>query len=115
MADVAIPQEVWSHAIALRPQTSIDWLLHGFVATGNITLLTSQWKAGKTTLLTLLLSRRAQGGTLAGLAVRPGKSVVVSEEPESVWGERIRRLQLGDSLCLFARPFHGFPSPDQWQ
>ena len=36
----------------LVPQASVtDWLLHGYLARGNITLLTSQWKAGKTTLL----------------------------------------------------------------
>jgi hypothetical protein len=29
---------------------------------GKVTLLTSQWKAGKTTLLSVLLARLKQGG-----------------------------------------------------
>ena len=49
-------------------EPAADWLLHGFVARGNLTLLTSLWKAGKTTLLSLLLSRRKHDGLLAGRA-----------------------------------------------
>src|SRR6516162_11499627 len=41
-----------------------DWLCHGYLAAGNATLLTSQWKAGKTTLLALLLDRMSKGGEL---------------------------------------------------
>ena len=81
MTNVTIPQEVWDHQVTASAPQPIDWLWHGFVAGGNLTLLTSQWKAGKTTLLSLLLSRRKNGGQLAGLAIKPGKSVVVSEEP----------------------------------
>ena len=45
------------------------------------TLLTGHGKlTGKTTLLSILLSRRARGGQLAGLAVNPGKTIIVSEE-----------------------------------
>ena len=39
----------------------IDWLWQGYLAGGNLTLLTSQWKTGKTTLLALLLDRLRQG------------------------------------------------------
>jgi len=42
---------------------------------GNITLLTSQWKSGKTTLIAVLLSRLKAGGQLAGLPVLPGRAV----------------------------------------
>jgi hypothetical protein len=51
-----------------------DWLWHGYLAAGNVTLLTSPWKAGKTTLTAALLSRMA-AGELAGSAVRPGKAL----------------------------------------
>src|SRR5262249_44299884 len=84
MANVNFPQEYWDHEVVALPDIPVDWLWHGFVAGGNVTLLTSQWKAGKTTLLSLLLSRRKQGGQLAGLPVKPGKTVVVSEEPASL-------------------------------
>jgi hypothetical protein len=36
----------------MAPQP-VDWLRHGFVSVGNLTLLTNQWQAGKTTLLAL--------------------------------------------------------------
>ena len=49
-------------------EPSADWLWHGFLARANLTLLTGMWKSGKTTLLSLLLSRRKTGGSLAGLA-----------------------------------------------
>ena len=41
---------------------AIDWLWQGYLARGSLTLLTSLWKAGKTTLLTGLLQRLGSGG-----------------------------------------------------
>jgi hypothetical protein len=92
-----------------------DWLWHGILARGNVTLLTSQWKAGKTTLLSLLLARRKQGGTLAGLAVQPGKSLIVTEEAPGLWADRARRLDFGGQVCFLSRPFRHVPDPDEWQ
>jgi hypothetical protein len=42
------------------------WLWQGFIAFGSISLLTSRWKMGKTTRLSVLLSRLRTGGELAG-------------------------------------------------
>jgi hypothetical protein len=56
------------------------WLWHGYLSAGRVTLLTSQWKSGKTTLVSLLLARMQQGGQLAGLPVSAGKALVISEE-----------------------------------
>ena len=47
-----------------------------------VTLLTSRWKIGKTTLLSVFLSRSREGGVLAGGEVKPCKVIVVSEEPK---------------------------------
>jgi hypothetical protein len=52
----------------------IDWLWRGYLAPGQITLLTSLWKSGKTTLLDFLLARQKDGRNLLGLPVRPAKS-----------------------------------------
>jgi len=60
-----------------------------------VTALISPPKAGKTTLLSHVLARFNQGGQLAGLAVAPGRALVVSEEAASDWGARCRRLALG--------------------
>jgi len=115
MTNSAIPQEVWDHQVTAMAPQPLDWLWHGFVAPGNLTLLTSQWKAGKTTLLSLLLSRRKGGGQLAGLAIKPGKSVVVSEEPLSLWADRARCLDFGGQVCFISRPFLTIPKPEDWQ
>jgi hypothetical protein len=44
-----------------RPSRN-NWLWHGYLAGGELTLLTSLWKSGKTTLLSVLLSRMRDGG-----------------------------------------------------
>src|SRR5215831_17451340 len=45
-----------------RQQQSIPWLWDGLIAEDAITLLSGPEKAGKTTLLSLLLDRRRDGG-----------------------------------------------------
>ena len=114
MADV-VPQAQWDYEIAAGTERAADWLWHGFVGKGNTTLLTSMWKAGKTTLLSMLLSLRKTGGTLAGLAVKPGKTVVISEEHTGLWAERARRYDFGGNVCFFCRPFRNLPTPQEWQ
>ena len=57
-----------------------SWIWEGYLAPGNVTLLTSQWKSGKTTLISILLSRMREGGELLGHRLAKGKAVVVSEE-----------------------------------
>lgn len=115
MSNAALQPEIWDHEIAAASPAAIDWLWHGFVASSNVSLLTSQWKAGKTTLLALLLARRKAGGALAGLAVRPGKSVVVSEEAMTLWSERCRQHDFGGQVCFITQPFRSIPRPGEWQ
>jgi hypothetical protein len=86
------------------------WLWHGLLAPGKLTVLTSLWKSGKTTLLAHLLSQRRQGGEFLGLAVAPGVSLVVSEEPRDLWPQRRRRHHLGAELGVLTRPFPGRPT-----
>ncbi len=90
------------------------WLWRGYLAAGDVTLLTSQWKAGKTTLLSVLLDRMGRGGELAGLGVAPGRAAVVSEEAAEKWLRRGERLDLGGHVTWFCRPFAGRPRPGQW-
>src|SRR5439155_18267991 len=98
---------------AARPGTS--WVWQGYLARGAVTLLTSQWKAGKTTLVSILLARMAAGGELAGLALAPGKAIVVSEEGPEHWLRRGARLNFGDHVGWFCRPFRGRPRRDEWE
>jgi RecA-family ATPase len=91
-----------------------DWLWDGYLAAGNVTLLTSPWKAGKTTLTAALLSRMAAGGAMAGSAVRPGKALVLSEEAPALWNARRERFPFGPHICWVCRPFAGKPTAAQW-
>jgi hypothetical protein len=91
-----------------------DWLWHGYLAPRNLTLLTSLWKAGKSTLISLLLARMKTGGTLAGLPVRAGRAVVISEEPPEKWIERSQRVDLDGHVDWFCLPFTGPPTEEAW-
>ncbi len=91
------------------------WLWHGYLGAGRMTLLTSQWKAGKTTLLANLVARMARGGTLAGLPVAAAKVAILSEEGPSNWEARCRKLSIGNHVSFFCRPFRGRPSPADWR
>jgi hypothetical protein len=51
-------------------QRATNWLWQGYLVPGGVTVLTSQWKAGKSTLISVLLARMKAGGLLAGLPVR---------------------------------------------
>jgi len=95
--------------------TNLDWLWTGYMGPGLVTLLTSQWKCGKTTLLSVLIARMGAGGTLAGREVRPGRVVVVSEEDQKLWARRCRQLGIGQHARFMCRPFRGRqPSLDEW-
>ena len=105
---------VWSGD--LKPVTrDVSWVWDGYLAPMNITVLTSQWKSGKTTLLSVLLARRAAGGTLASRALKPGPTAVVCEEHEGHWEQRRRTLDFGNDVAFFCRPTPGRkPSKAQW-
>ncbi|MCI0379432.1 MAG: hypothetical protein L0215_17630, partial [Gemmataceae bacterium] len=132
----------WGRNLGANVITSADWIWPGYFARGCVTMLTSLWKAGKTTLISLLLSRRGSadvgsvgydpasepadnascvghnpvasvGAQLAGRPVQPGQSVVLSEEHESIWAGRSRRLDLGN-VFFYCQPFDGKPTQAAW-
>ena len=82
-------------------QATVSWLWEGMLAAGNVTLLTSVWKAGKSSLLALLLAGRREGGVLLGRMIEAGASTVVSEEPAELWRRRARRS--GSLRCASVR------------
>jgi hypothetical protein len=96
-------------------QPERQWLWRGYLAAGQLTLLTSLWKSGKTTLLSVLMTRLAAGGELLGLAVRPARALVISEENFALWQMRHQRLALGDNVHLICRPLPGKPSDADWR
>jgi hypothetical protein len=102
----------WGEQLEVEP-TVHSWVWEGFLGAGDVTLLTSQWKLGKTTLISILLSRMGEGGQVAGLTVRPGKAVIVSEEARGQWCPRHRKLNLRH-VHFLCRPFRCKPTLEQW-
>jgi hypothetical protein len=92
----------------------MSWLWQGYLAPGNVTLLTSQWKTGKTTLLAVLLARMKAGGSLGGLTVAPGKALVICEESRQHWELRRQKLDFGNHVGWLCRTSRGRPGHDQW-
>jgi len=107
-------REQWLDDLRTAEGAGLSWLWHGYLAPGNITLLTSQWKSGKTTLVSVLLSRLKSSGTLCGLPLQAGKAAVVSEEDAGIWLQRSRKLDFGRHVCWFCRPFRGQPTVRGW-
>jgi hypothetical protein len=111
-----MPPLVWGQAnLGAAAGTPRPWLWHGYLAPGAVTLLTGQWKAGKTTLASILLARLKAGGELAGQSLAAGQAVVVSEEALEHWHRRSRHLDFGDHVGWFCQPFPGRPRPDEWR
>ena len=106
---------LWLDGLHSAGRAEINWLWPGYLASGNVTLLTSQWKTGKTTLVSVLLARLKTGGTFAGLPLRPCKAAVVTEEDPSLWLHRSETLDFSANVCWFCRPFRGLPTPEGWQ
>ena len=101
--------------LAPAPRTATtEWLWDGYLARGNLTLLTSVWKAGKTTLLAGLLRQLATGGTFLDRPCRPATAVVASEESWPMWSARLRDIPIGGHVQLASRPFPARPTPEQW-
>jgi hypothetical protein len=92
-----------------------DWLWQGYLAPGQLTLLTSLWKSGKTTLLSVLMSRMKAGGVLLGQPVRPARALVISEENVDLWRMRHARLSLGEHVQVICQPFLGKASDGDWR
>ena len=96
------------------PAEPDDWLWNGYLRPGDITLLTSLWKTGKTTLLAGLLRCLETGEPFLGRPTRPARAWVVSEESRSHWRERLALMPIGAHVQLIARPFRGRPTIDDW-
>ena len=92
-----------------------DWLWHGYLARGNITLFTSRWKSGKTTLLAGMLRAFGGGGELLGRACQPAAALVASEESIPHWRDRQKAIPVGPHTHLVSRPFPGRPSAAEWE
>lgn len=97
-----------------QAQVTTNWLWHGYLARGSVTLLVSLWKTGKTTLVTGLIRQLASGGRFLDLACQPAKVLVLSEESVELWAGRSRLMPIGPHARLMSRPFLHRPTPEVW-
>jgi len=93
----------------------IPWLWEGCLARGHSSLLSALPKAGKTTLLAYLLRQLQAGDECLGLATKPTRTILVTEESEILWARRRDSLRLDDHLGIISRPFLARPSHAAWQ
>jgi hypothetical protein len=105
--------ETWNEGLA-GANHDPNWIWQGLLAPKQIALLTGLWKTGKTTLLSLLLSRRGGGGKLLDRTVRPGTTAVFTEESREQWQARAKHLGFGP-VCFFFRPFVARPTSAQFE
>jgi hypothetical protein len=111
----SVAGEIWSDAFPPAPQAPTEWIWEGLIKPRSLTLLTSQWKAGKTTLLSILLGLRVAGGSLGGLAVKPGNTLIITEEPIPDWEARAAKHHFGDNVSFISKPFRTIPTEKEWQ
>jgi hypothetical protein len=103
-----------TNAVVAGQSRLIPWIWEGVVAEGAVTLLSAPEKVGKTTLVSLLLDRRRAGGALLGRTVYPGRTVLCSEEKDTLWALRQPPLDFGPDL-LFHTPAGDSPSRGRWK
>jgi hypothetical protein len=114
-AAVVIPPIVpLAELLSTPAATGVAWLWEGYLAAGKVTLLTSLWKMGKTTLLSVLLAKMKAGGELAGRPVSAARPLIVTEETPDYWVERGRRLDLAPDVGFLCQPFRAKPTPAEW-
>ena len=98
----------------VTPSRTSEWLWQGYLARGNITLLTSRWKAGKTTLTAGLLRSLGTGGAFwartAGCQGPCGLRGAARHTGRLANGQ----FPSAQHVKLVSRPFLERPSPDDW-
>lgn len=104
----------WGRDLDEQPD-DLAWLWDGYLAPGNLTLLTSQWKSGKTTLISILLSRLREGGQLAGLSIgaqrRPHDTPATIQGPDAPAGAAAGATPLDADSATLLSPAPASASP----
>ncbi|HKB04039.1 MAG TPA: AAA family ATPase [Gemmataceae bacterium] len=92
----------------------VDFLWHGCIARGHVTLLSALMKAGKSTLLGHLLRALQAGTPFLGRVTKPARTLIVSEESPAQWRRRVDALDLDDSAAVLCRPMLARPDFATW-
>jgi hypothetical protein len=119
----SFPPPVPISHLATTAGSELEWFWHGYIPERSVVLLTALWKSGKTTLLTHLLKAVSQGQTsFLGHLLRPGKVLIITQESDAIWAERLREHDLSPERIYFQRgnddnprPFWGKPGRGAWK
>jgi len=93
-----------------------SWVWEGYLGAGIRTMLTSLWKAGKTTLVAnLLRAMFHKRPTFLEIPILPVPTLVITEETLQLWCDRLSDIPAESPLYFASRPFLGRPSPAEWK
>lgn len=95
--------------MAAAQSPDAGWIWDGYLKPRCVTLLTAIWKSGKTTLLAHLLQHMREGGLFLGKAVKPARTLILSEESPLFWHQRLRDLPMDSRTRLVTNAFEGKP------
>jgi Bifunctional DNA primase/polymerase, N-terminal/AAA domain len=88
----------------LQGDPNVDWVWKGFIAKGYATLLTGQWKAGKSTLMAhLLRALGGDGGDIGGTVSPRTPTFYLSEEAAGLWVRRRDELGIKGPIDVLTR------------
>ncbi len=96
---LTLPFTTLSEAVENVPPEP-DYVWHGLLAPGATTLLGGKPKDGKTTMMFGLLAALEQGRPFLGLATRPTRALLLTEERPSTLAEKRERWQVDPLLLM---------------
>src|SRR4051794_25966767 len=96
---LTLPFTTLSEAVENVPAEP-DYVWHGLLAAGATTLLGGKPKDGKTTMMFGLLAALEQGAPFLGLATKPTRALLLTEERQSTLAEKFERWQVNPLLLM---------------
>ena len=82
----------------------IQWIWHGYLARGFLTLVSALWKAGKTTFISHLIKSLEKENSFVGKSTQPATVLMVSEEGKGLWARRRDEFNISTSCWILCRP-----------
>jgi hypothetical protein len=96
------------------PAHATGYIVDQLVPKSLITQFNGIHKGGKTTFLSKLLQVLATGGTFCGLTVQKTTTLVLTEEMETIWEDRLKAMSLPAEIMGQSTPFDSKPTIERW-
>src|SRR4051812_43515704 len=89
----------WTTIVPGQDDQPVDpeWLVHGLLAPGHLTILWGARKLGKTTLITWLLKALEHGTPFLGLPTKTSRAIWLTESPAVLHRRQARSFGLAAS------------------